>query len=311
MSAAPVTASFPALGTTAIVAVPAAGSLTVARELLARQLEALDLACSRFRNDSELVWANSRAGSAVHVGALLARAVRVALDAARASEGNVDPTLGTQLRAAGYDRTFTLVGERGSWRVAVPPARRASWQDVELDDEQQLLLIPHGVELDLGATAKALAADDSARAIAEATGDGALVCLGGDVAVAGPPPLGGWSVRIADDHAAPLTAPGPTVAISSGGLATSSTAVRRWPTDQGEAHHILDPRSGQPAHTPWRAVSVAAATCVDANVAATAAIVLGEAAPDWLAARSLPARAVRHDGTVVTVAGWPEEVLAA
>jgi FAD:protein FMN transferase len=306
VSLVPATRSFPALGTTATVAVTEPAALDAASELLRARLEAVDLACSRFRPDSELAWVNAHAGTAVLVSPLLARSVRVALDAARTSDGWVDPTLGSQLRAAGYDRTFALVRERGTWRFAPSPARRAAWRDVHLDDEERALLVPEGVELDLGATAKALAADDAARGLAAATGAGILVSLGGDIAVAGATPPDGWSVRIADDHAA-VARPGPTVAITIGGLATSSTAVRRWRTDQGEAHHILDPRSGRPAVTPWRTVTVAAAACVEANVAATAAVVLGAAAVAWLAAARLPARLARHDGSVVAVAGWPAD----
>ncbi len=303
------TRSFAALGTTATVAVTEPAALDDASELLRERLQALDRACSRFRPDSELAHVNARAGIAVRVSSLLARAVRVALDAAQTSNGCVDPTLGAQLRAAGYDRTFALVRERDTWRFAPSRTLRAAWKDVHLDDGERLLLVPEGVELDLGATAKALAADDAAHEIAAETGVGVLVSLGGDLAVAGTPPSGGWSVRIADDHAAPPSEPGPKVAIASGALATSSTAVRRWQTDQGEAHHILDPRSGRPAVTPWRTVTVAATTCVDANVAATAAVVVGAEAVDWLVAARLPARLVRHDGSVVSVAGWPAEEL--
>jgi thiamine biosynthesis lipoprotein len=118
-------------------------------------------------------------------------------------------------------------------------------------------------------------------------------------------------VQIADDHTARAGAGGPTVSVTTGGLATSSTTVRRWRTDEGDAHHILDPRTGNPAVTPWRTISIAAATCFDANVAATAAVVLGDAALAWLRGRRLPGRCVRHDGTVVTVGGWPSEVCAA
>ena len=116
---------------------------------------------------------------------------------------------------------------------------------------------------------------------------------------------------IADDHATPVGSAGPKVAVATGGLATSSTTVRRWQTDEGEAHHIIDPQTSRPAVTPWRTVSVAAATCAVANVAATTAVILGESARDWLAQRQLPARCVRRDGSVVTVAGWPAEVRAA
>jgi FAD:protein FMN transferase len=305
------TERFEALGTTVVVSVTDEGSLREARELLARELAAIDLVCSRFRGDSELVHANACAGAPIRISRLLADAVRVALDAARSSNGLVDPTLGANLRAAGYDRTFSLVQERGTWQIRPLPARRASWSDVRLDDDEQTLLIPAGVELDLGATAKAWASDRAATRIAETTGCGALVSVGGDVAVAGEAPNGGWSIRIADDQAADLDAPGPVVAITSGGLATSGVAVRRWATDRGEAHHLIDPRTGRPAVTPWRTVSVAATSCVAANTVSTAAIVLGEEATALLVQCGLPARAVRADGFVLTVCGWPAEAEAA
>jgi thiamine biosynthesis lipoprotein len=305
------TVRFEALGTTAVVSVTDAGALSEAHNLLVEDLAAIDRACSRFRDDSELVRANVRAGTPVRIGALLAEALRVALNAAKESNGLVDPTLGAQVRAAGYDRTFSLVRARDTWQFRAVPARRASWVDVVFDDEQRTLLVPAGVELDLGATAKAWAADRAAARIAEATGCGTLVSLGGDVAVAGPTQSGGWSIRIADDHAADLDAPGPVIAITTGGLATSGVAVRRWVTDRGEAHHLIDPRTGRPAITPWRTVSVAATSCVAANTTSTAAIVLGEDASAWLVQRGLPARAVRADGSVLTVCGWPAAAEAA
>lgn len=306
MNGAPVTASFPALGTTAVVAVTDERALARARALLESQLDAIDLACSRFRTDSELTHVNARAGTATVVSERLARALRVALDAARMSGGSVDPTLGADVRAAGYDRTFALVRERDTWPATLRRMRTATWEDVRLDDEQRMVFVPHGIELDLGATAKALAADDAAHAIARETGCGVLVSLGGDLSVAGDAPAGGWPVLLADDHTAPLDGDGPTVAVSTGGLATSGTAVRRWRTDEGEAHHILEPRTGRPAITPWRSVTVAAASCVDANVAATTTVVRGEEALHWLSEHGLPARAVRNDGSVVVVGGWPE-----
>ncbi len=304
---APVSASFAALGSTAVVAVTQPTRLDEAKAMLAAELCAVDLACSRFRSDSELARVNARAGGLIPISKLVAEALRVALDAARTSDGLVDPTLGAHLRGAGYDRTFTLVRERETWRFQAVPPRLQSWREVELDDAQLTVRLPAGLELDLGATAKAWAADRAAGRIAALIDGGALVALGGDVAVAGPAPDGGWAVRIAADHAAPLASPGPVVAISHGGLATSGTAVRRWRTDIGEAHHILDPRSGRPAGAVWSHVSVAAATCADANTASTAGVILGEAAPAWLAARGLPGRAVRRDGSVVLVGAWPEQ----
>jgi thiamine biosynthesis lipoprotein len=300
-------AALRALGTTAIVVVRRPECLPQARAALVRELHAVDLACSRFRADSELVLLNRHAGDEVEVGTYLLTALEVALVAAEATDGAVDPTIGEALRLAGYDRTFALVRLRDGRLVHVSAAPGGGWRSIEIDHERRTVRIPEGVEVDLGATAKALAADRAAQAAAKATGDGVVVSIGGDVAVAGDPPEEGWSVGLADDHAAPFPDPGPAVSVRSGGLATSGTSVRNWATASGRVHHIIDPRTGTPAVTPWRTVSVAAASCVDANTASTAAIVLGETAPEWLESRRLPARLVRGDGEVLRVAGWPEE----
>lgn len=297
-------ASF-ALGTSAVVAVTEAELLPRARELLAADLDAVDRSCSRFRADSELVEANRRSGSEVRLSAELHRAVRAALDAAAATDGIVDPTLGAQLCSLGYDRTYALVEARAGWRIDACERPRGAWRLVELDDERRVLRVPRGVELDLGATAKALASDRAASRIAAETGVGVLVSLGGDVAVAGPPPDGGWCVLVAAAHDDPHDGDGQRVAITEGGLATSSTSVRRWQTSRGEMHHVLDPRTGLSAARVWSSATVAGRTCLEANVASTAAIVLGEQAPSWLEQRGFPTRLVSHDGDVATIAGWP------
>jgi FAD:protein FMN transferase len=145
-------------------------------------------------------------------------------------------------------------------------------------------------------------------AIATELGCGVLVNLGGDIRAAGPAPDGGWRVGIADDvgfDAGPEPPAGQVVMIHGGGLATSGTAVRSWRRGTERLHHIITPATGLPARSCWRAVSVAAATCVGANTASTAAILRSEPAAAWLAGLGLPARLVRHDGAAVTVAGWP------
>jgi thiamine biosynthesis lipoprotein len=307
VSAEATSSSFPALGTTATVAVTEPEALARARTVLERELEAIDLACSRFRSDSELVRLNAASGREVEVSGLLLEAVRVALRAAEASGGLVDPTVGNTMRLAGYDRPLTVVRSRDGrlFRPSFEPA--AGWRTIVVDEPRRTVHAPRRVELDLGATAKALAADRAAQAASEASGAGVLVSLGGDIAVAGAPPPGGWSIRLADDCAAPLDASGPAVSVCSGGLATSGTTVRRWVTARGELHHIVDPRTGRPTSSPWRTVTVAAASCVDANTASTAALVLGDAAPAWLDERGLPSRLVRLDGSVACVGAWPAE----
>jgi len=303
--------AFRALGTTAVVAVADAGALQKARDLLTTELDRVDRACSRFRDDSELERANACAGARLRVTPLFARCVRVALDAAASTGGLVSPTLGEPLRAAGYDRTFALVRARDGWAFRDVAAAPDAWREIELDEDRCELRVPRGVALDLGATAKALAAARAAERIAHKTGTGVLVSLGGDLAVAGEAPPGGWPVRIADDHAAPLDAPGPTIAVAAGGLATSSVTIRSWRVETGVAHHIIDPRTARPATSPWQTASVAARSCVEANVAATAALVVGSSAPAWLTDRGLHARLVAADGDVVRVGSWPVEAAAA
>jgi thiamine biosynthesis lipoprotein len=172
---------------------------------------------------------------------------------------------------------------------------------------RRTIQLPRGVKLDLGATAKAWAADRAAAAARAASGCGVLVSLGGDIATSGACPAGGWRVHVTDDHRDGPDAPGQTIAIGGGGLATSSTFVRRWRRNGQQMHHIVDPATGDPASTPWRTVSVAAASCAEANIAATAAIVRGERALAWLAELGLPARLVARDGAVSTVGSWPAE----
>jgi thiamine biosynthesis lipoprotein len=296
------TTTLQAIGTTAVVVVEEACA-SQARRLLVAELDAIDRACSRFRHDSELMRANGAAGRVTVISRLFADAVGVALRAAEQTGGLVDPTVAPALVALGYDDDFAAVPAEAADDVVGVPA--AGWRAVALDARRGLLRLPPGCSLDLGATAKALAADRAATAIAAATGSPTLVNLGGDIATAGPVAPGGWVVRVTDDHRAGPGADGQRVTVLGGGLATSSTTVRRWRRAGRIVHHIVDPATGEPAAPIWRTVSVAAASCVDANTASTAAIVRGLSAPQWLASLGLPARLVDPEGTVVIVGEWP------
>ena len=295
-----------AFGTSMHVVVTDPAHLDTARASVERIVELIDIACSRFRDDSELsrLLAGEGPKEAV-VSPLLAQALATALRAAEITDGAVDPTVGAAVRSAGYTVDFGSVAPDGApISLLVRPV--PGWRGVHLHTASRRVEIPAGVEIDLGATAKALAADLAAAAARDAIdGGGVLVSLGGDVAVAGAPPEAGWHVQIAEDSRAPITPDGETIAIRSGGVATSSTTVRRWRRGGIELHHIIDPATGLPASGPWRTVSVVAGSCVDANIAATAAIVRGAAATTWLAAAGLPARLVDRSGAVVRVAGWP------
>ncbi len=288
----------------------AGGDLSAARRVVVEVLDEIDRTYSRFRTDSEISHLNAAAGQVVPVSPLLADAVDVALRASRASGGLVDPTVGRAMRMVGYDEDFgRIAGRTGPLVLRLEPV--PGWQAVRLDPRRLTLRISPGAELDLGSTGKAFASDLAAAAAGAATGAGTLVGLGGDIATSGPSPDDGWRVLVAEDHATPADDAGEVVALHAGAIATSGTTVRRWRRGDVDLHHLIDPRTGLPAVSPWRTVSVIAATCVDANTAATAAVIRGADAPAWLDRLGLAARLVSVEGEIRRVGGWPAPVAPA
>jgi thiamine biosynthesis lipoprotein len=308
---------FDVWSTTATLVVTDPDALESARADLDDELAGIDATCSRFREDSEINQVLARPGREVQLSAMLNAAITQALRVAAATEYLVDPTVAAAVIAQGYDRDIAAVVARAmsDGDIGRPGATTTSrpapgaWR-IRHDPDTASIFVPPGVGIDLGATAKALAADRAAARIAGSTGSGVLVSLGGDIAVAGGPPAGGWRVAVADDHREGSSTR-QTVSIHSGGLATSSTTARRWRTSSGWVHHIVDPRTGRNPDACWRTASVAAASCVDANAAATAAIVLGSQAPQWLIQRGLPALLIAGAGDATALTGWPTTEVAA
>lgn len=286
--------------------------LAPARAALAEVIAAADRSYSRFRADSELAHVNAAKGRALEVSDLFGQAVEAGLRGARLTSGLVDPTVGRLLRLAGYDADFRQVAQRRSTAQATIESV-AGWLVIEWDAQHRRIRVPPGVELDFGATGKALLVDLGVRAALAAlpSGGGVLASVGGDLAVAGVCPAAGWRVRMAEDSRAPWTGAGEVAVVSEGAIATSSTTIRRWRAGHATVHHLIDPRTSRPANGRWRTVSVAAATCVDANICSTAAILLGAEAPEWLAEQGVPARLVDRTGEVRYVGAWAEKAAAA
>ncbi|HET9172090.1 MAG TPA: FAD:protein FMN transferase [Actinospica sp.] len=327
----PAAADWRALGCSVRLVVADPAQLDLCRSRLAAWLDAVDGACSRFLRDSEISEVCRAAGPA-EISPLLADALDAAIRAARLTDGLVDPTVGAAMAAVGYDRDFELIEPQGApIRVTLRPV--PGWHLIDLERPADgvpgpcVLRLRDGITLDLGATAKAWAADSAAAELAKIAGCGVLVALGGDIAVAGRPPLRSdgersWRITVRDrtDARAAVGArdevpespaglgPEAEIGIVDGGVATSGTSSRRWLRGGDLLHHILDPRTGLPAATPWRTVSVAAGNCLDANTASTAAVLLGAKAPAWLTMHGLPARLVPEDGgPIVYTPGWPAD----
>lgn len=307
LPSAPAQVEWPVWSATAQVVVTDPEVLTPVRKVVEHTLAEIDLAASRFRPDSEVCrLAARRTAGPVEISAVLADLVRTAVDAARRTNGAVDPTLGVDLAGLGYDRDIADVRHRVrlSSGISFTVRRPVTWQDIDLHG--RTLRMPAGVLLDLGATAKARAADLAAVSAADRLGCGVLVNLGGDLRVAGAAPKGGWQILVQDGPDEPISRIGLDGAVA---VATSSTLHRAWtrrtPHGMRSAHHILDPVLRQPAASVWRTVSVAAEECVAANTLSTAAIVRGTGALALLEDAGAPARLIDRDGASTCVGGWP------
>jgi FAD:protein FMN transferase len=272
---------FTSMGCEIIVAGATDAEGDAIQQLFARS----DHVFSRFLAGSELNRVNERAGRPTLVSAEFAAMVELALSAAKQTGGLVDPTLGYALEAAGYDRDFAELGDDPRPPgVAVP----SSLPGLRL--RGRLLELPAGVKLDLNGVVKAQTVDI---ALTLLRGPG-YVCAGGDLACRGAVSValpGGDSVRLV-----------------VGGLATSGCDRRSWRRAGTPQHHLLDPRNGRPAVSPWQQVTVCGRTCLGADVAAKAAFLLGHDGPDWLDQHRLPGRFRSAGGVAITNLSWRQSL---
>lgn len=262
----------------------------------------VERAASRFRPDSEVM--ALRDGRTREVSSLLVDLVAAALEGSIATDGAIDSTLGSVMQNWGYLDHVPFPTDIVS-APSVSVSRRSSWRDIELDEPSRTICVPEGVLIDLGATAKAWAADRAADLIQDELGSACVVGIGGDLAVRCAP-----GRRLLIDVAENDTSDVVKVLVGPGGVATSTTTRRRWLAGGVTAHHVIDPATAAPTRGPWRTATVAAASCTAANHAATAALVKGAQAVRWLDGLGLPARLISDRGQITTVAGWPVDIAA-
>ncbi len=242
---------------------------------------------SRFRESSELNRVNARPLGVTLLSEEFASMLFLSIDASNATDGLVTPAVGGAMLAAGYDRDFACLPEDGD---AVEPVRVPGLDTLSL--RGCILLRTEPLVLDLNGVVKGKTVDDAL----DLVGTG-WVSAGGDIGSTVPLTVG--------------LPGGETVTLRRGGLATSSTGRRAWYRGGVRQHHLIDPRTGAPAETPWRDVTVAARTCAIADVAAKAALLRGAEGPAWLDHRGLPGRFVAHDGTATHNETWRHELLTA
>jgi thiamine biosynthesis lipoprotein len=242
-----------------------------------RRVAQLEARWSRFRDSSEVRALDDAGGEPVVVSTDTALLVDRCIAGWRASGGRFDPTVRDAMVANGYDRDRAEGLTRATPAADAEPGRGLA--GATADPEHGFVWLPRGTHIDPGAIGKGLAADLVATELVAAGADGACVGLGGDVRVVGRPPSGdSWVVGVEDPWE-----PGvewTSVALSDGGVATSSTLRRRWRRGGDEVHHVVDPMTGRPTDGPLVAVTAFAPECWRAEVAATHALVGG--APDAL-----------------------------
>jgi FAD:protein FMN transferase len=275
--------------------------------ILWRGIHAIDDVANRFRPDSEICRLNRQAGRGpVKVSPLLLRLLKVAQSAFDATQGLCDATVLPSLEALGYDKDFELIALTSQPQRTVPVP--VGMQRVQIDEATHTVTLPANAALDFGALAKAFTIDEVADELTRL--GGGVIEIGGDLAVRGTDGVAPWVISIADSLN--VTGAEPRVALGEGAVATSSTRERRWDVAGTSVHHIIDPRTGRPAVSPYRQITVTAPTCVQANALATAAFCWGDEATYHVAQGGGAGRFVRADGAIEYVGGWPadEKVVA-
>jgi thiamine biosynthesis lipoprotein len=292
------TVNFSTWKMTGTVAVGATVDLDDLHDQLWRRIRQFDDAANRFRVDSELTTINTDPGWH-QTSPTMERLLDAASLAYAWTDGLCDPTVLAALEALGYDRDLAEVRARNVAPATAVPA--PGFNVVERAPGR--VRLSETARLDFGAVAKALLADELVDEFV--AGTGALVEIGGDVAVRGEGPEGPWAIGVSDE--VKFRGDEPRISLGDGGVATSSTRVRTWSDGARTLHHVIDPRTGDCANGPYATATVASSSCVRANALATAALLWGDDAPRRLADAGGAARLIRHDGTIEAVGGWHRE----
>ena len=228
---------------------------------------------SRFRPTSELCELNRDPRGTVPVSPTMYEVLAAALRAAQLSEGLVTPTALDALERAGYDRSFEqLKAQPAPMAPRPPPVPSVDFRQISLRETDRTITRPVGLRLDLGGTAKGWIADQTIARIAGRAH--ALLDAGGDISVTGPRRNGApWPVAIGSpfDPRAQLG----ILMLRGGGVATSGRDFRKWQVDGKWQHHVIDPRTGEPAETDLMSVTVIGPSAYEAEAVCRSVLIRG------------------------------------
>jgi thiamine biosynthesis lipoprotein len=294
---------FRAMGTTISLLLPESQAALGVR-IVGSLFNEWEQVLSRFLPNSELSQLNARAGTPVAVSDLLYTVLATALTAAQATKGVYDPALLDQLVRVGYDRTFDDL-PTVRFDPIIPGEPGGRWRGIKVDPIHRRVTLPAGIKLDFGGIAKGMAVDAALEHLGQNGIRTALVNAGGDLAVLGLPP---------DAEQWPITVPGQeqlwTIPLHHGAVATSGIAHRHWWQGNTLRHHLLDPRTGLPAQSDLWSVTVVADRCVQAEVTAKVAFILGsKQGAGFLRRHHIAGLLVHEDGTWQIVEPWPVHLM--
>jgi thiamine biosynthesis lipoprotein len=266
-----------------------------------RVFEDVERRFSRFRPGSEICALNARPSARMTVTPAMLELLHAAATMHQITGGVFDPSILPELEAAGYDRSFELIGDAAGKRAA-PRSRAHGFDQIAIDHASCSVTLPPGIRLDLGGIGKGWAVDDAASALRSCRDF--LINAGGDIFAAGSDGHhDAWTAVI--EHPITNDQIG-FVHLRGQAMATSTTALRRWTRAGAPQHHLIDPRTGVPAETGVLSVSVIALTAVEAEVFAKSALILGkEEGKAFLRQVQCPGLFVSDGGQVTATADWP------
>jgi thiamine biosynthesis lipoprotein len=275
-------------------------------------IEASERRFTRFSEQSELSTLNRSAGVWFQASSDLFEVVKEAVIYFHKTNGLFDPSILPHLKNAGYIHSMDEIRRTGS----VPQPDRhlrasvSTFASVEINETDFSIRLPADLQIDLGGIAKGWIAEQAARLLSQYA-TSCAVNAGGDMFLIGyPQGQDSWEVGLEDprDPQVDIT----LLLLQEGAVATSSVVKRAWKQGNVSRHHLINPRTGEPANTQWLSVTVLAPHAAAAETFAKAFLIADEEETQLLAEQNpeLTVLAVDKNGNLVDLVKHRENIYA-